>query len=109
MTAMKIRSAPGSTYDPNKIKEATGNEVWRRWEIVYTGNAHVPFWIVRMPKEIISGHGGLWSDNSIALFTALYRLHFPVNAQGVNVLPSTAQIPEAPDAQRLNKEKLAGE
>jgi len=43
------------------------------------------------------------------LFTALYRLHFPVNAQGVNVLPSTTQIPEAPDAQRLNKEKLAGE
>ncbi len=58
---MKIRSAPGSTYDPNKIKEATGNEVWRKWEIVYTGNARVPFWIVRVPKEIISGHGGLWS------------------------------------------------
>lgn len=100
---------PGSTYDPDKIKEATGNEVWRKWEIVYTGNARIPFWIVRVPKEIISGHGGLWSDNSIALFTALYRLHFPVNAQGVNVLPSTTQIPNTPDAERSNEDKLAGE
>jgi hypothetical protein len=88
---------PGSTYDPNKIKEATGNEVWRKWEIVYTGNARVPFWIVRVPKEIISGHGGLWSDNSIAMFAALFRLHFPLNSEGVNLLPTTAQIPKDPD------------
>ena len=82
----------GSTYHPDEKKPATGDEVWRKWEIVYTGNARVPFWIVRVPKEIISGHGGLWSDNSVALFGALYRLHFPVNAEGVNVLPSTTQI-----------------
>lgn len=100
---------PGSTYDPDKIKAATGNEVWRKWEIVYTGNARIPFWIVRVPKEIISGHGGLWSDNSIALFAALFRLHFPLNAQGINVLPSTAQIPKAPDVEHLNKEKYAGD
>jgi hypothetical protein len=93
---------PGSTYDPDKIKEATGNEVWRKWEIVYTGNARIPFWIVRVPKEIISGHGGLWSDNSIAMFAALYRLHFPVNAQGVNV-------PNATDAEPLDKERYAGD
>ncbi len=99
----------GSTYNPDERKLAPNNEVWRKWEIVYTGNARVPFWIVRVPKEIISGHGGLWSDNSIALFTALYRLHFPVNAQGVNVLPSTTQIPEAPDVEHLDKEKYAGE
>jgi hypothetical protein len=52
---------------------------------------------------------GLWSDNSIALFTALYRLHFPVNALGVNVLPTTAQISESPDVEHLDKEKYAGE
>jgi hypothetical protein len=98
-----------SAYNPDEIKPAPENEVWRKWEIVYTGNARIPIWIVRVPKEIISGHGGLWSDNSIALFTALYRLHFPVNAQGVNLLPSTAQIPKADDAERLNREKLAGE
>jgi hypothetical protein len=47
-------------------------------------------------------------DNSIALCTALYRLHFLVNAEGVNVLPTTAQIPNAPDAAGLNEDKLAG-
>ena len=57
---------------------------------------------MRVPKEIISGHGGLWSDNSVALFAALYRLHFPVNAQDVNVA-------SAPDVEHLNKEKYAGE
>ncbi len=83
----------GANYNPGEIKPAPENEVWRKWEIVYTGNARVPFWIVRVPKDIISGHGGLWSDNSIALFTALYRLHFPLNAQGVNLLSAPAQNP----------------
>ncbi len=92
----------GSTYNPDEIKPAPEHEVWRKWEIVYTGNARIPFWIVRVPKEIISGHGGLWSDNSVALFAALYRLHFPVNAQDVNVA-------SAPDVEHLNKEKYAGE
>ena len=92
----------GSTYNPDEIKPAPEHEVWRKWEIVYTGNARIPFWIVRVPKEIISGHGGLWSDNSVALFAALYRLHFPVNAQGVNV-------PNATDVEHLNKEKYAGD
>jgi hypothetical protein len=97
-----------STYNPDEIKPVPENELWRKWEIVYTGNARIPFWIVRVPKEIISGHGGLWSDNSIALFTALYRLHFPVNAEGVNVLPSTTQLPDAPDVEDSNKHDLAG-
>jgi len=92
----------GSIYNSNEIKPVPDNEVWRKWEIVYSGNARIPFWIVRVPKEIISGHGGLWSDNSIALFTALYRLHFPVNAQGVNV-------PNATDVEHSSKEKYAGD
>ena len=43
------------------------------------------------------GHGGLWSDNSIAMFAAIFRLHFPLNAHGENVLPDTAQISNDPD------------
>ena len=85
------------TYNPDAIKPAPKKEVWRKWEIVYTGNVRVPFWIVRVPKDIISGHGGLWSDNSIAMFAAIFRLHFPLNAHGENVLPDTAQISNDPD------------
>jgi hypothetical protein len=98
-----------STYNPDEIKPAPEKEAWRKWEIVYTGNARIPFWIVRVPKEIISGHGGLWSDNSIALFAALYRLHFPVNAQGVNVLPSAAESPKGPDLENSDKKRYAGD
>ena len=92
----EARFCPGSTYEPDAVKPASEKELWKKWEIVYTGNARVPFWIVRVPKEIISGHGGLWSDNSIALFTAIYRLHFPVNAQGVNIQGVTEAEPSPP-------------
>ena len=57
-----------SDYNPDEVRPPTGNELWQRWEIVYTGNARVPCWIVRVPKEIIWGHGGIWSDNSMAMF-----------------------------------------
>ena len=99
----------GSTYNPDERKLAPNDEVWRKWEIVFTGNARVPCWVVRVPKDIIWGHGGLWSDNSIALFAALFRLHFPLNSEGVNVLPTTAQIPESRDVEHLDKEKYAGD
>ena len=93
----------GSAYHPDQIRPAPEKELWKKWEIVYTGNARIPVWIVRVPKEIISGHGGLWSDNSIALFAALYRLHFPLNGEGVNLLPTptneSSKAPHTPLAQ----------
>ena len=59
---------------------------WRRWQIrnagkvdpKYQGNAQVPFWIVRVPTDIIDNHGGIWSDNSMALMAAIFRLRFPL-------------------------------
>ncbi|MBV8967470.1 MAG: hypothetical protein JO331_00205, partial [Verrucomicrobia bacterium] len=38
-----------ANYNPDEIRPATGKETWRRWRFVYTGNARVPFWIVRVP------------------------------------------------------------
>ncbi len=96
----------GSDYNPSETRPATGNEDWRRWEFVYSGNAHVPCWIVRVPKEIIWGHGGLWSDNSVAMFGALYRMHFPLNAEGPSVPSRRASLPTAPDTRKLNEDKL---
>jgi hypothetical protein len=73
---------------------------------VYTGNARVPCWIVRVPKEIIWGHGGLWSDNSVAMFGALYRMHFPLNAEGQPAPSQPIRVPKAPDTLKLNQDKL---
>ena len=47
----------------------------------------MPCWIVRVPKDIIWGHGGPWSDNSAAMLAALFRIHFPRTAQGVVAPP----------------------
>ena len=96
----------GPEYNPDETRPATGKEDWRRWAFVYSGNARVPCWIVRVPKEIIWGHGGLWSDNSVAMFAALYRMHFPLNAAGLSASSRRPTVPRAPDTQKLNQDKL---
>ena len=68
-------------YNPDAFRPPTGREIWRRWQFVYTGNARVPCWIVRVPKDVIWGHGGLWSDNSVAMLGALFRIQFPLTAE----------------------------
>ena len=78
----KNNSVRVRNYNPDETRPPTGNEDWRRWEFVYSGNARVPCWIVRVPKEIILGAPEDLSDNSVAMFGALYRMHFPLNAEG---------------------------
>jgi hypothetical protein len=65
---------------------------WQAWQIryagdvdpkTYSGNARVPFWIVRVPAEIIDNHGGIWSDNNMALMATIFRLHRPIATQTV--------------------------
>jgi hypothetical protein len=94
-----------ANYNPDEIRPSTGRELWRHWQFVYTGNARVPCWIVRVPKDIIWGHGGLWSDNSVAMLGALFRIHFPLTAEGKVAPPQRPSIPRAPDLQQLNQDK----
>jgi hypothetical protein len=92
-------------YNPDEVRPPSGKEIWRRWQFVFTGNARVPCWIVRVPKEIIWGHGGLWSDNSVAMLAALFRIHFPLTAEGMVAPPQPRLAPRAPDVQQLNQDK----
>jgi hypothetical protein len=87
-------------YDPDQAHPSTAGELWRRWQFVYTGNARVPCWIVRVPKEIIYEHGGLWSDNSMAMLAALVRIQFPLNAGGTPVSPPLVRMPKMPDLEQ---------
>jgi hypothetical protein len=66
----------------------------------------VPFWIVRVPKEIIGGHGGLWNDNSVDMLGALFRIQCPRTARGMIAPPQRPSIPRSPDLQQLNQDKL---
>jgi len=80
---------PGDTHSPS------GKEIWRQWQFQYTGNARVPCWIVRVPKDIIWGHGGLWSDNSVAMLAALFRMEFPL-VGGKTLTPKPIKAPRTP-------------
>jgi len=100
------RFCRNGNYNPDEVRPSSGREIWRRWQFVYTGNDRVPFWIVRVPKEIIWGHGGLWSDNSVAMLGALFRIHFPLTAAG-ELAPSPPRLaPSTPDAEQLKQDKL---
>jgi hypothetical protein len=64
----------------------------------YGGNARVPFWIVRVPSQIIDNHGGIWSDNNMALMAAIFRMHRPIKKQlitvsGHTVIKETVPVP----------------
>jgi hypothetical protein len=100
------RFCHNGNYNPDEVRPPSGREIWRKWQFVYTGNDRVPFWIVRVPKEIVWGHGGLWSDNSVAMLAALFRMHFPLNAQGQVAPPSPRLAPSTPDIQQLKQDKL---
>src|SRR5262249_23854537 len=45
-------------YTPGDMHSPSGKEIWRQWQVQYTGKARGPCWIVRVPKDIIWGHGG---------------------------------------------------
>jgi len=50
----------------------------------------------------------LWSDNSVAMFGALYRMHFTLNAEGKPVPSQPVRVPHAPDTEKLKQDKLHG-
>jgi hypothetical protein len=81
------------SYNPDEVRPATEKEIWRRWQFAYSGNARVPIWVVRVPKEIIWGHGGLWSDNSVAMLAALFRIQFPLPPEALAALRSAGVAP----------------
>jgi len=94
------RFCKNGNYNPDEARPPTGGELWRRWQFVYTGNARVPCWIVRVPKEIIWEHGGLWSDNSVAMLAALVRIEFPLTTAGKVAPPALLRAPKVPDLQQ---------
>jgi hypothetical protein len=98
------RFCRNSNYNPDEDRPSSGKEVWRRWQFVYSGNARVPCWIVRVPKDIIWGHGGLWSDNSVAMLGALFRMHFPLEGGRIVLPPQRPIVPKATDLQQLNED-----
>jgi hypothetical protein len=95
----------GDVYTANQTAETASDENWQRWQVVYSGNARVPCWVVRVPKEIIWGHGGLWSDNSMAMLAAVYRMHFPLGPNNQPAQLQRGRAPSSPDIEHLRQDK----
>jgi hypothetical protein len=51
--------------------EPEGHRIW--WEIEPENNyVQTPYWIIKVPKEIIPDHTGIWFDSSLDMVAALY-------------------------------------
>jgi pimeloyl-ACP methyl ester carboxylesterase len=76
----------------NQSAHQSPKNVPQVWQIRFVDShdkykgVHVPFWIVRVPAEIINNHGGIWSDNNMAMMAAIFRMHRPI-------LPNNAIAP----------------
>ncbi len=48
---------------------------WKWWRLNYTGNAQArsPFWVVKVPKQILNGHGNIFNPAALDLYAALFR------------------------------------
>jgi hypothetical protein len=90
----KDSESAARTLSSGAASPVTPTSQWRAWQIAYAAdvdakdypdNARVPFWIVRVPSQIIDNHGGIWSDNNMALMAAIFRLHRPLVTKQVIV------------------------
>ena len=68
---------------------------WNWWQLNYTGDPEQrsPYWVVKVPKEILHGHGDIFNPNAIDMMVALFRLS--------NVLedrqPPRIEVKDVPD------------
>lgn len=49
---------------------------WNWWRLNFTGDLaqRSPFWVVKVPKAILNGHGDIFNPNAIDMMVALFRL-----------------------------------
>lgn len=74
---------------------AADTSQWKRWRLEWNSySPRTPYWIIRVPPQIINNHGGIWSENSLAMMAAIYRMNFPLPPKTVARAP-TAPPPAA--------------
>ncbi len=69
---LNLKNRPGVYED---VTLYTGNRSdWTRWQIRRRGPNETNFWVLRVPKQIIPGHGPIFEGESRDLMAALFRL-----------------------------------
>jgi hypothetical protein len=77
--------------NPNLLTFSTTPEGHQlRWEIKSKDNyKQTPYWIIKVPKQIIPDHTGIWFDSSLDMMAALYVI---ATANQITSQPRTATI-----------------
>ena len=82
----------GQQAFPSRERANTGpRKLWKIESV--RGRARLPYWIIQVPPEIINNHGGIWSDNAVAMTAALYRMKFPNPPSGEKKATPASQGP----------------
>jgi|SRR5947207_3984886 len=63
--------------------------MWNWWKLYFTGDVEqaLPCWVVKVPKEILNGHGDIFNPNAIDMMVALFRLSNLLEPSGAPVPP----------------------
>jgi hypothetical protein len=94
-------TAAGSGRKSQSAPESPKNAP-QAWQIHFVNSddkykgVRVPFWIVRVPADIINNHGGIWSDNNMALMAAIFRMHRPILPNNTTAPAKSYVLPLAP-------------
>jgi hypothetical protein len=66
---------------------ATGEET--QWELKPTipDSLQTPYWIIKVPKEIIRDHSDIFNENALAMMARLFRVSNPQSERGVITTP----------------------
>jgi hypothetical protein len=85
---------PGEKIPESEFYPHTpGNDPYLvNYRVVPLGDASAPS---ALRATEIWGHGGLWSDNSVAMLAALFRMQFPLTTEGATT-PPPVQAPSVP-------------
>lgn len=69
---LNLRNPPGAFENVTLYTGTRSN--WTQWRIQRHGRNETNYWVLRVPKEIIPGHGPIFESESCDLMAALFRI-----------------------------------
>ena len=105
---LNLRNRSGA-YEGVTLYTGTRSD-WKQWLIERQGLNKTNYWVLRVPKQIIPGHGPIFEGESRDLMAALFKLAAAPDAAGRSVsvaVKGSAQGPIEKTEQRFNGTKRA--
>jgi hypothetical protein len=73
-----------------------------QWELQsrIPDNLQTPYWIIKVPKEIMRDHSDIFNENALAMMARLFRVSNPQSERGVVTTPSARTMRLADPSQK---------